>query len=95
MTSTPDRHSRQSSLLCGTAKAYRFFCPVTNTSGHTANLPLSCINSLWLQKVKEVGGTYLCGVNYCAMDKYPGVATAKGLKNCTDSLKVQTSALIM
>ena len=48
-----------------------------------------------LQKVKEVGGTYLCGVNYCAMDKYPGPATAKGLKNCTDSLKVQNNALIM
>lgn len=42
-----------------------------------------------LQKVKEVGGTYLCGVNYCAMDKYPGPATAAGLKNCTSSLKVQ------
>ena len=41
------------------------------------------------QKVKEVGGSYLCGVNYCAMDKYPGPATAQGLKNCTDSLKVQ------
>ena len=43
---------------------------------------------LLLQKVKEVGGTYLCGVNYCAMDKYPGPATAAGLKNCTSSLKV-------
>lgn len=43
-----------------------------------------------LEKVKEVGGTYLCGVNYCAMDKYPGPATAKGLKNCTDSLKELT-----
>ena len=41
-----------------------------------------------LQKVKEVGGSYLCGVNYCAMDKYPGPATAAGLKNCTSSLKV-------
>ena len=41
-----------------------------------------------LQKVKEVGGEYLCGVNYCAMDKYPGPASAAGLKNCTDSLKV-------
>jgi len=54
-----------------------------------------CLAAHMLQKVKEVGGTYLCGVNYCAMDKYPGPATAKGLKNCTDSLKVQTSSQIM
>ena len=47
-----------------------------------------------LQKVKEVGGTTLCGVNYCAMDKYPGPATAKGLKNCTDSLKVRPNLVV-
>ncbi|KAL3134947.1 hypothetical protein ABBQ32_007907 [Trebouxia sp. C0010 RCD-2024] len=43
-----------------------------------------------LEKVKEVGGSYLCGVNYCAMDKYPGPATTAGLKNCTSSLKELT-----
>ena len=41
-----------------------------------------------VQAVKASGGSTLCGVNYCAMDKYSAPATAKGLKNCTDSLKV-------
>ena len=46
-----------------------------------------------VQAVKACGGTTLCGVNYCAMDKYSAPATAKGLKNCTDSLKVPSTQL--
>jgi D-psicose/D-tagatose/L-ribulose 3-epimerase len=44
-----------------------------------------------LQKVHDLGGKYLVGVNYCAMTKYPGPASQQGRQNCANALKELTS----
>jgi D-psicose/D-tagatose/L-ribulose 3-epimerase len=40
-----------------------------------------------LDVTREIGGSYLGGVIYSAMAKYPGPATAPGRANCVDALR--------
>lgn len=40
-----------------------------------------------LQKVNDMGGKVMAGVNYCAMHKYGGPASATSRRNCATTLK--------
>lgn len=44
--------------------------------------------SLAVQKVNDMGGKVMAGVNYCAMHKYGGPASATSRRNCATTLKV-------
>ena len=46
------------------------------------------------QILRDVGGKYFMGVNYCAMDKYTVPCSTEQWNTCRDSLKVQLDFII-